>query len=293
MERFSGAAVAGWTWLRSESRRMVAGARQLWGDVRQRNLLVHKNPLQLTRLEWKHIRRTETDLSRLIPLGLAMLVVPGSTLLLPLAAVVYPKLLPAPMRSPALNARVRRDLLRWRLERVGLVVTSLQERLSAYRSRAPAAEAADIPPTDDELLQFLDAVATPALSYLDWVRLAHYYGVPLWKRVLIPQFSMLTLAADVEVEDTYILRDGLDPMTDVEIVEACVERGFVLDRDNPSDVLRARDLLATWLHLREFRNISRDMKMFYGPLVTMRRSRGRRSGVLQSILSRLPWRPRN
>ena len=269
---------------------MASGARQLWGDVRQRNLLVHKNPLELTRLEWKHIRRTEADLSRLIPLGLGMLVVPGSTLIVPLAAVVYPKLLPAPMRSPALNDRVRRDLLRWRQERVGLVVTSLQERLSAYRARSPAAAGADVLLTDDDLLLFLDAVSTPALSYLDWMRLAHYYGVPLWKRLLIPQFSMLTLAADVEVEDAYILRDGLERMSDAEIVEACVERGFVLDRDSPSDVLRARDILATWLHLREFRNISRDMKMFYGPLVTMRRSRGRRSGVLRSVLSRLPWR---
>ncbi|KAF9568318.1 hypothetical protein EC968_002971 [Mortierella alpina] len=219
------------------------------------NRLLHGQ--KLTRREQKQLRRTTSDLLRLIPFSV-FVIVPFMEFLLPLALKLFPNMLPSTFEDTFAEEEKRRKLLKIRLEMAKFLQETIEESLIPG-SVAAAKEFGDIfrrvrssgqQVSTEELIRvaklFRDELTLDNLSRPQLVSMSRYmnlnaFGTDNFLRHLI-RIKMNSIKRD----DKLIMSEGVESLTPRELYAACHSRG--IGTSGVSDA-RLQSELTQWLEL--------------------------------------------
>ncbi|KAG8787979.1 hypothetical protein FRC12_015041 [Ceratobasidium sp. 428] len=131
-----------WAWVKHEANHYWDGSKLLAAEVRVSSKLLRKvlNGARLTRRERRQLTRTTTDLLRLIPFAV-FVIVPFMELLLPVALKLFPNMLPSTFEDKFAAQEKQRKLLKVRLEMAKFLQETLKE--------SPLKSSPDILSTDE------------------------------------------------------------------------------------------------------------------------------------------------
>ncbi|KAI9249535.1 LETM1-like protein-domain-containing protein [Sporodiniella umbellata] len=213
----------------------------------------------LTRREDRQLRRTTTDLMRLVPFAF-FIVVPFMELLLPLALKLFPNMLPSTYESKSQEEKKRVKLLQVRLE----MAKFLQETISETGFRGSidekaAQEFADFftkiritgeQATTEDLLnvakRFEDELTLDNLSRPQLVSMCRYMNIHSFGTDNFLRYQIRHRMREIKADDKVIMAEGIESLTLPELQHACASRGIRAIGTSPG---RLRDELAQWLDL--------------------------------------------
>ncbi|KAF9953870.1 hypothetical protein BGZ72_005091 [Mortierella alpina] len=214
---------------------------------------------KLTRREQKQLRRTTSDLLRLIPFSV-FVIVPFMELLLPVALKLFPNMLPSTFEDKYAEEEKRRKLLKMRLEMAKFLQETIEESGIPGSEQAVAAkEFGDIfrkvrssgeQASTEELIRvsklFRDELTLDNLSRPQLVSMSRYmnlnaFGTDNFLRHLI-RIKMNSIKRD----DKLIMSEGVESLTTHELHAACQSRGICTGGVSEA---RLQSELAQWLEL--------------------------------------------
>ncbi|CAO3572625.1 unnamed protein product [Mortierella alpina] len=221
------------------------------------NRLLHGQ--KLTRREQKQLRRTTSDLLRLIPFSV-FVIVPFMEFLLPVALKLFPNMLPSTFEDKFAEEEKRRKLLKMRLEMAKFLQETIEESGIPGSEQAIAAkEFGDIfrkvrssgeQASTEELIRvaklFRDELTLENLSRPQLVSMSRYmnlnaFGTDNFLRHLI-RIKMNSIKRD----DKLIMSEGVQSLTARELQAACQSRGICTSKMSDA---RLQSELAQWLEL--------------------------------------------
>ncbi len=232
----------------------LLGTKLLWKDIKTAKSIL-KSMLRgngLTRRERKQLLRTSTDIIRMIPLAI-FLVVPFLELLLPFALKLYPNLLPSTFQSTLKAEEDMKRQLRMRLAMAGFLQEMVTEMVAAKASREQSNTAVATESSEEEsvamseLQTFVEKVKMGRVGNQDITRFARafkdeltlensnrgqlanlcmYMGLPPFGSDAFLRFQLRSHLRSVTHDDQRILWEGLHTLDKKELQEACRERGM-------------------------------------------------------------------
>lgn len=220
----------------------------------------------LTRRERRQLKRTTTDLMRLVPFAV-FIVVPFMELLLPVALKLFPNMLPSTFEDKFAAEEKQRKLLRVRLDMAKFLQETLREsglRANAHivgsdafkeffrkvRSTGESPSATDIINVaklfDDDLT--LDNLSRPQL-----VSMARYMGLNAFGTDNYLRGQIRARLMHLRRDDQLIDQEGVDSLSTAELQAACQARGIRTTGISPA---RLREELSTWILLHLHQRVS-------------------------------------
>ncbi|KAI0713453.1 LETM1-domain-containing protein [Earliella scabrosa] len=253
-----------WKKVKHEAQHYWHGSKLLAAEVRISARLQWKllHGESLTRRERRQLKRTTTDLLRLIPFAV-FVIVPFMELLIPVVLKVFPNALPSTFEDKFAAEEKQRKLLRVRLEMAKFLQETLREsglKANAHivgseafkeffrkvRSTGESPSAQDVINVarlfDDDLT--LDNLSRPQL-----VSTCRYMGINAFGTDNFLRGNIRARLLQLRRDDEAIAREGIDELSTSELQAACQSRGIRTFGVSPA---RLREELATWidLHLR-------------------------------------------
>ncbi|XP_029827223.2 mitochondrial proton/calcium exchanger protein [Ixodes scapularis] len=245
------------------------GFRLLFIDIRVSSRLVYRvlNGDSLTRREHKQLVRTVSDLFRLLPFSV-FVIVPFMELLLPVALKLFPSMLPSTFQtSSAKDAKIKKEL-KVKLEMAKFLQSTLDEMAVKTRGEAHSQNAKQFAEfcekiresgeqaTSDEILKFsklfedeitLDSLTRPQLTALCRLLELQPIGTNNFLR-----FQLRMKLRSLNADDQMIQKEGIESLTVAELQAACRSRGMrAMGLPEP----KLRYQLAQWLDLSLKENI--------------------------------------
>ncbi len=230
----------------------LLGTKLLWKDIKTAKSIL-KSMLKgngLTRRERKQLLRTSTDIIRMIPLAI-FLVVPFLELLLPFALRLYPTLLPSTFQSALKAEEDMKRQLRMRLAMAGFLQEMVTEMVAAKAKREQSntdeGSSEENAVAMSELQTFVEKVKMGRVGNQDITRFARafkdeltlensnrgqlanmcmYMGLPPFGSDAFLRFQLRSHLRSVTHDDQRILWEGLHTLDKKELQEACRERGM-------------------------------------------------------------------
>uniref|UniRef100_A0A023GLS9 Mitochondrial proton/calcium exchanger protein n=1 Tax=Amblyomma triste TaxID=251400 RepID=A0A023GLS9_AMBTT len=245
------------------------GFRLLFIDIRVSSRLVYRvlNGEELTRREHKQLVRTVSDLFRLVPFSV-FVIVPFMEFLLPVALKLFPNMLPSTFQtSSAKDAKVKKEL-KVKLEMAKFLQSTLDEMAVKKRGEAHSHNAKEFAKfcekiresggdaTNEEILKFsklfedeitLDSLTRPQLTALCRLLELQPIGTNNFLR-----FQLRMKLRSLKADDQMIQKEGIDSLTVAELQAVCRARGMRA-MGLPESKLRYQ--LAQWLDLSLNENI--------------------------------------
>uniref|UniRef100_A0A023FWY9 Mitochondrial proton/calcium exchanger protein n=1 Tax=Amblyomma parvum TaxID=251391 RepID=A0A023FWY9_AMBPA len=245
------------------------GFRLLFIDIRVSSRLVYRvlNGEDLTRREHKQLVRTVSDLFRLLPFSV-FIIVPFMEFLLPVALKLFPNMLPSTFQtSSAKDAKVKKEL-KVKLEMAKFLQSTLDEMAVKKRGEAHSHNAKEFAEfcekiresgedaTNEEILKFsklfedeitLDSLTRPQLTALCRLLELQPIGTNNFLR-----FQLRMKLRSLKADDQMIQKEGIDSLTVAELQAVCRARGMRA-MGLPESKLRYQ--LAQWLDLSLNENI--------------------------------------
>lgn len=238
------------------------GFRLLFIDINVSRKLVWRvmNGQSLTRREHRLLVRTVSDLFRLAPFSV-FIIVPFMELLLPLAIKLFPGMLPSTFQTATEKDEKMKQSLKVKLEMAKFLQQTLDDMAvqGKGRSSEAAKEFAEFfikvrtsgeQATNEEIMKFsklfedeitLDSLSRPQLTALCRVLEIQPIGTNNFLRFHL-RMKLRSLAAD----DKVIQKESIDALTPTELQQACRARGMRA-YGMSEDALRTQ--LAQWLEL--------------------------------------------
>jgi LETM1 and EF-hand domain-containing protein 1 len=238
------------------------GFRLLFIDINVSRKLVWRvlNGKSLTRREHRLLVRTVSDLFRLVPFSV-FIIVPFMELLLPVAIKLFPGMLPSTFQTATEKDEKMKQSLKVKLEMAKFLQETLDDMAveGKGRSSEAAKEFAEFfikvrtsgeRATNEEIMKFsklfedeitLDSLSRPQLTALCRVLEIQPIGTNNFLRFHL-RMKLRSLAAD----DKVILKEGIESLTPAELQQACRARGMRA-YGMPENALRMQ--LAQWLDL--------------------------------------------
>ncbi len=230
----------------------LLGTKLLWKDIKTAKS-IFKSMLSgngLSRRERKQLLRTSTDIIRMIPLAI-FLVVPFMELLLPFALTLYPNLLPSTFQSALKEEEDMKRQLRMRLAMAGFLQEMVTE-IAAAKAKQEQSNTDESSSEDDvgdmfKLQTFVEKVKMGRVGNQDITRFARafkdeltlensnrgqlanmcmYMGLPPFGSDAFLRFQLRRHLRSVTQDDQRILWEGLYSLDKRELQEACRERGM-------------------------------------------------------------------
>lgn len=245
------------------------GFRLLFIDIRVSSRLVYRvlNGDSLTRREHKQLVRTVSDLFRLVPFSV-FVIVPFMELLLPVALKLFPSMLPSTFQtSSAKDAKIKKEL-KVKLEMAKFLQSTLDEMAVKKRGEAHSQNAKEFAEfcekiresgeqaTSEEILKFsklfedeitLDSLTRPQLTALCRLLELQPIGTNNFLR-----FQLRMKLRNLNADDQMIQKEGIESLTVAELQAACRSRGMrAMGLPEP----KLRYQLAQWLDLSLKENI--------------------------------------
>ncbi len=256
-----------WDAIKHEAQHYYLGFKLLGVDAKTAYGLVKRvlNGKQLTRRERRQLMRTTSDLFRLVPFSI-FIIVPGGEALIPIALKIYPDLLPSTFKTQDAKAAEQKKALQMRVE----LATFLQDTMEFMGTKAGPGKAGDQADSTAssklvELVQgaragrvleaadivqvsrlFKDELTLENVGRHELMAMARFLGLATYGTDGFLRYQLRSRIKAIKVDDTEIKREGLEALSKEELAEACRERGM---RSTGLTEGGLRDQLEQWLDL--------------------------------------------
>ncbi|EIN08052.1 LETM1-domain-containing protein [Punctularia strigosozonata HHB-11173 SS5] len=257
-----------WSKVKHEAAHYWNGSKLLVREVRISSRLQWKilQGEPLTRRERRQLKRTTSDLLRLIPFAV-FVIVPFMEFLLPVALKLFPNMLPSTFEDKFAAEEKQRKLLRVRLDMANFLQETLREsplKANAHivgsdafkeffrklRSTGESPSAQDIISVarlfDDDLT--LDNLSRPQL-----VSMCRYMGINAFGTDNFLRGTIRARLTQLRRDDQLINAEGVDSLSTSELQAACQSRGIRTSGVSPA---RLREELTTWIDLHLHNRVS-------------------------------------
>ncbi|KAL1914639.1 uncharacterized protein VTP21DRAFT_8050 [Calcarisporiella thermophila] len=236
------------------------GTKLLGLEIKISTKLVYKllKGVKLTRREQRQLRRTVSDLFRLVPF-LVFIIVPFMEFLLPVALKLFPQMLPSTFESKFQEEERRRKMLKVRLEMAKFLQETIVESGVPGKHEIAAKEWADLfrkvrstgeMASTDEIVRiaktFEDELTLDNLSRPQLVSMCRYMGIRAFGTDNFLRYQIRNKLQQIKADDKLIMAEGVDSLTTSELISACQQRGIRTIGVSP---VRMRSELAQWLDL--------------------------------------------
>ncbi|EGG00307.1 uncharacterized protein MELLADRAFT_79269, partial [Melampsora larici-populina 98AG31] len=255
-----------WVKVKTEASHYWHGTKLLGKEIRlsakyQMKLLRGK---KLTRREKRQLKRTTTDLLRLIPFSV-FLIVPFMELLLPVALKLFPNMLPSTFRDESKELEKKRKLLKVRLEMAKFLQETLRE--SGMSKRVKETEefkeffrkvrSTGEKPSMDDVVKvarlFEDDLTLDNLSRPQLVSMCRYMNINAFGTDNFLRYTIRNRMRHLAADDALIDAEGIESLSGTELRHACQSRGI---RSMGVDEAELRKELEQWIDLHLHRGLS-------------------------------------
>lgn len=268
------------------------GTKLLWADLKTARALIRRTlrGSSLTRRERKQLLRTSSDLFRLIPFSM-FLIIPLMEFALPFALKIFPNLLPSTFQdSLKAEENMKRELqsriamaqffqetleelakeqkrsathLKEEIQESGTgddnidksVLEKQEQSAVSFLSFMEQARSGDIIP-NDVIVQyahyFKDDLTLDNMPRMQLINMCKYMGIPPYGTDSFLRFQLRHRMRSLQEDDQRILWEGIESLTKMELREACQERGMRSTGLSKDAYTRA---LQQWLELSVKQNV--------------------------------------
>ncbi|KAG8702493.1 hypothetical protein FRC08_003454 [Ceratobasidium sp. 394] len=257
-----------WAWVKHEANHYWDGSKLLAAEVRVSSKLLRKvlNGARLTRRERRQLTRTTTDLLRLIPFAV-FVIVPFMELLLPVALKLFPNMLPSTFEDKFAAQEKQRKLLKVRLEMAKFLQDTLKESplksnpdilsTDEFKNFFMKVRSTGESPSTEEIIKVAKLFDTDLtldnLSRPQLVSICRYMGVNAFGTDNFLRHQIRSRLVEIRRDDAVILGEGIDSLSTKELQHACQSRGLRTIGVSPS---RLRDEMAEWIDLHYTNRVS-------------------------------------
>lgn len=246
---------------KKEAHHYWMGTKLLAADVTTARQLVARTlrGSTLTRRERKQLIRTVTDMFRLVPMSMFVLI-PFMEFALPFALKLFPNMLPSTFQDSLKSEENMKGELQARIAMAGFFQETLQNLAKEQKTRAEknkvdaiASSTCDgtfsekeetarsfldfieksrngefMPP--DVIIRyakyFQDDLTLDNMSRMQLINMCKYMGIPPYGADSLLRFQLRHRNRTLKEDDQRILWEGIDSLTKMELREACRERGM-------------------------------------------------------------------
>ncbi|PLW46356.1 hypothetical protein PCASD_05443 [Puccinia coronata f. sp. avenae] len=255
-----------WKGVKEEASHYWHGTKLLGKEIRlsakyQLKLLKGK---KLTRRERRQLKRTTTDLLRLIPFSV-FLIVPFMELLLPVALKLFPNMLPSTFQNESKELEKKRKLLKVRLEMAKFLQETIKEtgmnkKLNEteefkefFRKLRNTGEKPSIEDVVKVAKFFEDDLTLDNLSRPQLISMCRYMNINAFGTDNFLRYTIRKRMKHLEADDAMIDAEGIDSLSVAELRHACQSRGI---RSLNVDEEGLKKELAQWIDLHLHRGLS-------------------------------------
>ncbi|PON70884.1 Parvalbumin [Trema orientale] len=209
------------------------GTKLLWADVRisSRLLLKLASGKSLSRRERQQLTRTTADIFRLVPFAV-FIIVPFMEFLLPVFLKLFPNMLPSTFKDKMKEQEELKRKLNARIE----YAKFLQDTVKEMAKEIQTSRSGEVRKTAEDLDEFMNKVRTgERVSNEEILSFAKLFNDEL----------TLDNISRIKEDDKMIQAEGLESLSEKELISACRERGILGSRS----VEEMREELRDWLDL--------------------------------------------
>ncbi|KAL7435259.1 hypothetical protein ACHAXM_004554 [Skeletonema potamos] len=237
------------------------GSKLLAADIRTAKHILGRTlrGSSLSRRERKQLLRTVTDVFRLVPMSIFVLV-PFMEFALPFALKIFPNMLPSTFQDSLKEEEKMKGELQMRISMAGFFQDTLTELAKEQKKFAQirkqdAADASDAksmeskkeetaasfldflkkartgkPISPDVIIRFskyfADNLTLDNMGRMQLINMCKYMGIPPYGNDNLLRFQLRHRIRLLKDDDQRILWEGIDSLTKMELREACRERGM-------------------------------------------------------------------
>lgn len=257
-----------WAKVKEEALHYWHGSKLLAKEVKISWRLLRRLMLgySLTRREKRQLKRTFADLLRLIPF-IPFIIVPAGELLLPVAIKIFPNMLPSTFESKFSVEEKRRGLIKVRLEMAkflqetikegGLQATDKVKTSEEFKEFFRKVRSTGESPSNEDIIKaarlFEDDLTLDNLTRPQLVSVCRYMQINAFGTDNYLRYQIRHKLNRIRQDDIVIGHEGVDNMSQAELVSACQNRG--IQTTNLSED-RLRQELQQWIDLHVHNKIS-------------------------------------
>ncbi|WWC86410.1 uncharacterized protein L201_001286 [Kwoniella dendrophila CBS 6074] len=289
-----------WATVKKEAAHYWAGTKLLGQEIKISSKLQWKvlNGGTLTRRERRQLRRTTTDLLRLLPFSV-FVIVPFMELLLPVALKLFPNMLPSTFEGDFAASEKQRKLLRVRIEMAKFLQETVREsglkadsvvKSDEFKEFFRKVRSTGETPSQIDVVRvaklFHDDLTLDNLSRPQLVSMCRYMNINAFGTDNFLKHQIRSKLEKVRVDDMMIHAEGVDSLSTKELQSACQSRGIRFQGVSPA---RLREELEQWIELHYTNGIS-------GVLLVLSRAfnfEQKGDNVMESLVTTLSSLPEN
>jgi len=227
------------------------GSKLLFNDTKTTKKIVSRmlTGHALTRREHKQLLRTASDIFRMVPLAI-FVIIPFMEFLLPFALKIFPNMLPSTFQDSLKQEENMKKELKMRLALAGFLQETVQEMASQKKKaveKKGKGQGEDEEVALKELIEFIEKAKQGALGNDDITRFARLFkdeltlenisrsqlvslclfmGLAPYGGDNFLRFQLRSHLRRIKQDDQRILWEGVSALTKQELQEACRERGM-------------------------------------------------------------------
>ena len=215
---------------------------------------------ELSRREWRQLKRTVQDLVRLVPFS-AFVLVPFAELLLPVALKIFPNMLPSTYEgAKAKEAKSQKltttregvsTFLRKTIQESGLPLSKSTQQREEFTAFFKKVRSSGEKPTHADVVQicriFKDDLTLDNLSRPQLVAMCRYLNLSTFGTDALLRYNIRHKMTQIKRDDKAIAYEGVSTLSVPELHSACQSRGIRTQGVSPGHL---RDELKEWLDLR-------------------------------------------
>jgi len=262
-----------WSVVKEEAHHYYLGFKLLSADVRTAKDIIFRilEGHSMTRRERLQLMRTVSDLARLVPFSVFILI-PFMELLLPVAIKMFPNMLPSTFEDSLKKEENMKNELNMRLSVASFFIdtikTMAEQKKKKTKGKKDDEEASEDNASATELIEFMEkarmgeplpheAVVRIARLFKDELTLANmprpqlvtmcqFMNLQPYGSDTFLRFQLRTKLNSIKEDDKRILWEGVDSLSALELQEACRERGM---RATGLNTFGYRKQIKEWLEL--------------------------------------------
>ncbi|KAK8866064.1 hypothetical protein IAR55_001215 [Kwoniella newhampshirensis] len=289
-----------WAVVKKEAAHYWAGTKLLGQEIKISSKLQWKvlNGGTLTRRERRQLKRTTTDLLRLLPFSV-FVVIPFMELLLPVALKLFPNMLPSTFEGEFAANEKQRKLLKVRIEMAKFLQETVKEsglkadsvvKSDEFKEFFRKVRSTGETPNQTDVVRvaklFHDDITLDNLSRPQLVSMSRYMNINAFGTDNFLKHQIRSKLEKVRVDDMMIHAEGVDSLSTKELQQACQSRGIRFQGVSPA---RLREELEKWIELHYTNGIS-------GVLLVLSRAfnfEQKGDDIMQSLVTTLSSLPEN
>ncbi|KAL4969469.1 MRS7 family protein [Aspergillus stella-maris] len=215
---------------------------------------------ELSRREHRQLKRTVTDLGRLVPFSM-FVIVPFAELLLPIALKLFPNLLPSTYEGKSAREKkalslssTRKEVstfLKNTLKESGLPVTAATVKNEDFAEFFKKIRSTGEAPSKEDVIKvckiFKDDLTLDNLSRPQLVGICKYMNLNTFGTDAMLRYNIRHRMRQIKRDDRAIFYEGVESLSVPELQMACASRGIRTHGVSPA---RLREDISQWLDLR-------------------------------------------